>query len=295
MYKKPISRIIGFAALFVFLYSRPLCPDDYLYKIHWQNYVSNINKKIQSFSGTAGVFVKDLSNNYTYSYNPDKKFISASLIKLPIMIAVFKEFIDGKISFIDTCPLNEKDRVLGSGILKYKPKGTKYTIYELVYTMIAKSDNTAAKMLTQLVGIERMNEIFKSIGLKNTNISSKSFDLRNGEIAGDSYTTARDISLILQKIYDEKMFRRYLSQQMIEILKLTVDKKRLNKYLPKDFKLAHKTGLLRGACHDSGIVFSPQGDYLICVLTDANGNYTNAKNFIANLGKLTFKQLKPRT
>lgn len=247
---------------------------------------------IQKFSGTAGVMVKDLTAGHTYSYNADRKFVSASIIKLPIMVAVFKEFNDSRISFTETCRLTYGCRVPGSGILKHKPNGTAYSIYELVYTMIAESDNTAARILTERVGYERMNKIFRSIGLKNTNISPRSFDLTGGEIAGDSYTTPRDITLLLQRIYDQQMFKRYLSQQMIEILKLTVDKNRLNKYLPETFQLAHKTGLLRGACHDAGIVFSPHGDHLICILTDGNGTYRHAKEFIAQLGRLTFAQLK---
>lgn len=270
----------------------PSHSDDFLTNHRWQYFISKINSKIQEFPGKTSVVIKDLDNGKTYYYNPDTLFVSASLIKLPIMIAVFKDFVDGNISLTQTMTLENKYRVSGSGILKHKKNGTEYSVYELAYIMIGHSDNTAARMLTEIVGIDRMNKIFKSIGLKNTNISSKSFNLSNGEIAGDSYTTSRDIALVLNKIYDEKMFRRYLSIQMLEILKLPVSKKRLNKYLPKDFELAHKTGLLRGACHDAGIVFSPQGNYMICVLTDNKGNYRQSKHFIANLGKLTFEQLK---
>ncbi|MFH1379914.1 MAG: serine hydrolase [bacterium] len=267
-------------------------PDDFLSNHRWQYFISKLNSNIQQFSGKVAIVVKDLNNDQTYSFNADKPFVSASLIKLPIMVAVFKEFVESNISLTQKFKLEDTYRVGGSGILKYKPSGSEYTIYELSYIMIKESDNTAARMLTEIVGYERMNQIFKSIGLKDTNISPKSFDLTNGEIAGDSYTTARDISLLLTEIYNEKMFRRYLSQQMLAILKLPSRKKRLRKYLPENFELAHKTGLLRGACHDAGIVFSPHGNYLICVLTNNHGNYTQAKNFISDVGKLTFDQLK---
>jgi len=266
--------------------------DEYLKNVRWYNYVRKINTEIREFSGIVGVVVKDLNTGATYAYNADRDFISASLIKLPIMVAIFKEFIDGNISFTEEYPLDDSCRVSGSGILKHKPNGSTYTVYELVYTMIAESDNTAARILTECIGYKRMNELFKSLGLKNTNISPQSFNLATGEITGESFTTPRDMACLLEKIYDKQLFRRYLSEQMIDILKLTIDRQRLNKYLPRTFELAHKTGLLRGACHDAGIVFSPHGDYLICILTNANGHYQQAKHFIASLGKLTFDQLK---
>ena len=55
------------------------------------------------------------------------------------------------------------------------------------------------------------------------------------------------------------------------------------------WQIAHKTGLLRKACHDVGIVFTPKGDYLICVLTGhQSSNYRMSKHFIASMGRLTF-------
>ena len=63
---------------------------------------------------------------------------------------------------------------------------------------------------------------------------------------------------------------------------------RLAKGLPRGWEIAHKTGLLRKACHDVGIVFSPKGDYMICVLTSHDVTYKTAKRFIANVGRITF-------
>jgi beta-lactamase class A len=258
----------------------------------WQDFVSEINSHIQGFHGTIGLVIKDLNRGYCYSYNADKKFVSASLIKLPIMAAVFKGFMNGTISLTQTCILKDCFRVYGSGILKNKPSGSVYSVYRLVYTMIAHSDNTAAKMLTELVGLDRMNILFKNVGLRNTIVTARSFDLSDNNYKDDSFTTPRDIADILTDMYEERAFPPYLSHQIFEVLKLSTDRQRLNKYLPKKFQLAHKTGLLRGACHDAGVVFSPHGDYLICVMTDTANNYPRAKEFIATIGKITFNNLQ---
>ncbi|MBD3272377.1 MAG: hypothetical protein GF384_07575 [Elusimicrobia bacterium] len=283
--------------LFVIIYAfstvQPqISADDYQHKKLWNDLIAAVNQEILEFPGKVGLALTDLTHDVSYTYNADHLMKSASIIKLPIMVAVFKEFNDGKISFTERYELTDAHRVGGSGKLKYAETGSWYTIYELVYIMISESDNTAAKMLTDIIGFSRMNEIFKSIGLTSTNISPQSFNLDDGEIAGESYTTVRDIAQVLTRIYGEELFQRYLSKQMIAILKMTVDRKRLNKFLPDDFELAHKTGLLRGACHDAGIVFSPHGDMLLCVMTDNNGNYRQAKEFIAHIGDITYRWLE---
>jgi beta-lactamase class A len=64
---------------------------------------------------------------------------------------------------------------------------------------------------------------------------------------------------------------------------------RLAKGMPPGWEIAHKTGLLRQACHDSAIFLSPNGDYAITVLTGQNRSYSQAKDFITKLAKVTFK------
>ena len=75
---------------------------------------------------------------------------------------------------------------------------------------------------------------------------------------------------------------------MLDILKHQHLHDRLPRFLPAGWEMAHKTGLLRKSCHDVGIVFSPKGDYMICVLTSHDVTYKNAKRFIASLGRITF-------
>jgi beta-lactamase class A len=58
--------------------------------------------------------------------------------------------------------------------------------------------------------------------------------------------------------------------------------------MPLGWEIAHKTGLERRACHDSAIFFTPNGDYVITVLTGQNASYSQAKDFITKVGHVTF-------
>ncbi len=79
------------------------------------------------------------------------------------------------------------------------------------------------------------------------------------------------------------------SDLMMEILKKPkAVASRLQKGMPSGWEIAHKTGLLRQACHDSAIFFTPNGDYAITVLTGQNASYSQAKNFITQIAHVTF-------
>jgi beta-lactamase class A len=96
--------------------------------------------------------------------------------------------------------------------------------------------------------------------------------------------------MMMEKIYRGEMLDGKSSMMMLDILKhKKAVASRLAKGLPRGWEIAHKTGLLRQACHDSAIIFSPEGDYAITVLTGANGDYKSAKDFISRLGRVTFR------
>jgi len=69
-------------------------------------------------------------------------------------------------------------------------------------------------------------------------------------------------------------------------------KTRLAKHLPVGWEIAHKTGLLRRVCHDVGVVYSPNGDYVVAVLTGRNPTYGRAKEFITEIGDITYKHYR---
>ena len=113
--------------------------------------------------------------------------------------------------------------------------------------------------------------------------------IKGGRVAHENYTTAREMEMLLEKIYRGEAVDKPSSDLMMEILKKPkAVASRLQKGMPAGWEIAHKTGLLRRACHDVGIVFAPQGDYMICVLTSHDSTYRTAKRFIASMARITY-------
>ena len=262
-------------------------------KTAWQALQQSIKSEIGQFKGEAGIVIKDLGTGWEFSYEKAKLFPSASLAKIPLMAACFLAVDQGRIKLDRNIALKSADKLTGSGVLKDMPAGTTFSVERLIGLMIYDSDNTATNIVTNLVGIDYLNNTFKSFGLKNTDLSRKIADYHSRDKGIENYTTAEDMALLLEKIYRRGLGNKNVSDQCISMLKLTRMNDRIPKYLPVDITIAHKTGLENGVCHDAGIVFTNKGDIIIVVLTKhANSNSAPSKGFIAKVSLHAYRYLE---
>jgi len=259
-------------------------------KAAWRELQQRVKIEISQFKGEAGVSIKDLETGWEFSYEKAKLFPSASLAKIPLMAACFLAADQGRINLDRNIALKSADKLTGSGVLKDMPVGTTFSVERLIGLMIYDSDNTATNIVTNLVGIDYLNNAFKSFGLKNTELSRKIADYKLRDKGIENYTTAEDMLLLLDKIYRRTLGNKNVSDQCISMLKLTRMNDRIPKYLPPEITIAHKTGLENGVCHDAGIVFTRKGDFIIVVLTKhANSDSALSKEFIAKVSSYTYK------
>ena len=266
--------------------------EDPIKDAEWQEMVENLEKLSLSYNGRVGIYIKDLETGRTWDHNADRLFPSASLVKVPIMAAVFEKIKQGAITLGTEIKLTRQKRVGGSGSLKWVRDGTSLSVMEIIYKMITESDNTATKMLTDYVGMPYLERAFKGLGLERTNITPEGMSLASGRVVRENYTTAREMASLMERIYTGELVNRESSEFMLDVLKHNKSRSRLRKGLPLGWEIGHKTGLLRKACHDVGIVFSPRGDFVIAVLTSEAPDYTTAKNFISKVAKLTYQYYK---
>jgi len=264
-------------------------PDD------WLSLAKAVNSRASHFGGTVGYVIKDFHSGQVAATNADLAFPSASLIKFPILCAAFQAVEEGRLSLSAPITLQRGDRKGGSGTLKFFPIGTVYTNRELLEAMIDRSDNTAADLIVRQLGYDYLQKTFLALGLQDTVIRPEGFKLTSRRVQEDNMTSPRDMAYLLEKIYRRELVSPQASDQMLDIMKHQHLRDRLPRFLPTGWEIAHKTGLLRRACHDVGIVFSPKGDYLICVLTSHDMTYKMAKRFIASVGRITFNYYGQRT
>jgi beta-lactamase class A len=252
--------------------------------------VAELDKASARYPGRVAVTLRDLRTGKTWARNADDLFPAASLIKVPILVASFYKMQDGGLALDEELKVTRRNRMGGSGSLKWRRDGTKVTVREALTMMMNESDNTATAMILERLGIGYVQQQFPRMGLLYTGIYQDGMSIRSGRVAHENYTTAREMSDLLEKIYRGELVDKASSELMMEMLKKPkAVASRLAKGMPIGWEIAHKTGLLRQACHDSAVFLTPNGDYVMTVLTGQNQSYSQAKDLISKLGRVTFQ------
>ncbi len=261
---------------------------------------SHLEKEINSFPGKVGLIFKILKfkrahplfgKKIDFYFNPHLRFKAASVIKLPLLVVCLKSLKDKNLDLSKKFVLKKRFITGGSGILKNRKPGEKYSLYQLLRTMIVYSDNTSSNMIIAILGKDFINEKFKELGLTNTFLERNIMDLYARRRGKENYVSAQDCQKILEDVYRKK-FGKVNSSMMISFLLAQQVRDRLPRYLPSDVYVAHKTGLERGVVHDVGIIFSPQADYILVILTESKLSYRKAKKFIARLSKIIYDYIE---
>lgn len=257
-------------------------------KAGWFKLGKSIEEKIAKFRGETGIVVMDLDRGWDLSFGSDSKFAAASLVKLPIMLAVFQAADSRRMALDEVFVLKEEDKTSGSGLLKRKPAGSCFTIDELIEIMVTRSDNTASNIFINRLGFGYLNNFFSSLGLKDTNLVRHMMDFRARRDGKENYTSARDMACVLERLYYRNFLSRGISEKCLGLLKKQRVNDRIPDKLPKGTVVAHKTGLEHNICHDAGIVFTPGGNFLICILTKNASTSGAAKEFISKIALVVY-------
>ena len=249
----------------------------------------DVRRYIAQWNTHCAVVVKDLNHpEIEYSFAPDKRFAAASIIKIHVLAAALKACKEGKMSLTQKVTVSPCDITGGSGTIKCMKPPVELTVMQLLRGMITQSDNTAANKIISLLGFDYINQVCREIGANNTVLRRPMMDFSHRRHGVENYTTAHDVALVLEKIYNGALVSRDYSNFALSLLKEQEVNDRIPKYLPLGTVVAHKTGLEKRVVHDAGIVFSPHGAYIICVLTKDVKNFKKSKNFIALLSRLVY-------
>jgi len=235
-----------------------------------------------------GMFFLDLDTGNYLDINGDRVFPAASTIKLPILLAYFQDLDAGKVSLDETLVMRRDLMTNGSGTMQYKRAGTKFSARETVTKMITISDNTATNMIIdRLGGIAKLNQRFRSWGLKDTVIRKLLGDFR-----GTNTTSSKDMVRLLALLTKEKLLSPSSQEQALEILHNTVTRTLLPAGLGPGADIAHKTGDIGFLIGDAGMITMPNGKrYLAGIFVRRPYKDSRGRDFIRQVSGLVYDYL----
>jgi len=240
--------------------------------------------------GHVAIAVEDLATGKISGINDDASLPAASTIKIPVMVQVFKEMEAGEIDLNTVVHMEARDRDWGWGDMADAPPGTARTVRQLLWLMITESDNTATNMLIRRVGRRDINKTMVDLGLHKTHLGA---DIRS-ETETIRYalrTSAHDMLDLLDGIARDKLVDSWSSREMLTILEGQKHNGLLPAPLPKDVKIAHKTGSLHDTLNDVGIVFQDEEPYIIAVMTTQLPDLDLGRAFIHKISRITYNEL----
>lgn len=248
-----------------------------------------IQQLLQTCPYKVHLVVKDAkTDDFFHSLLIDEVFSCASLIKVPILIAVLDYVERHELSLDEVILITSENRVDFSVITEQQLNES--TLYELLVWMIITSDNTATNVLIDYIGMDALNRYFRKIGLTHTTLQRKMMDFARLESGFDNVTTACDMAHLFTHIYRQDLLSGPLSTLAINILSRQRAHESLKRYLMEDIHIAHKTGGLDSVDHDVGIVFNHVNDYIIGVFVTEVTNNDEARQFIGHISKVVYEQ-----
>ncbi len=231
--------------------------------------------ELENTEGTYAVAIKNLETNEYYFLNENREFDSASLYKLWVMAATYKEIENGNLSLdqnigFDASTINERLNI-ASESAEITGGFVGNTVEGAISRMITVSDNYSAHILYLTIGWNKVEEFLSEYNLNDSSTDSVT-------------TTTNDILKYYELLYKGEIVSESASNEMLEILKRQELNDRIPKYLPENTTIAHKTGELGAVKHDAGIVYSPNGDYII-VLMSETADQTTATEIEAGISE----------
>lgn len=238
--------------------------------------------KIFGDQGQTGITVKNLKTGETYSRGGNLRFQAASTTKALLGSYVIKRASANAFSLDETLELKSSDiERFGTGSIQNEPPPWRYTYRELLSKMMKESDNTAAKVLGQEVGLDKVEAYAAEIGMQTYTIDANTL-------------TADDMTLLLERIYNREIGDPVLAGEFLELMQDTTTEDRLPALLPKEAAVYHKIGNGDEAVfNDVGIVVRDDLVYSIAVFTRGLPGGTSERR-IAEASKLVFDRLTGR-
>ena len=236
----------------------------------------------------SSIYVWDFDDNNFVDINADEIFSAASIIKLPVLTALFRNIENGQTSIFDEMILTDLYRAEGSGDLQYKAENSKYSIDTLARVMITHSDNSATNMLmSKIGGMPAVNREIKSWGLAHTQINNWLPDLE-----GTNYISARDMGQILYNIVGTNFLSNTSKEKVFSYMSHVKNDRLIPAGLGAGAEIMHKTGDIGKMLGDAGVVYAPNGKkYIVVILANRPYNSVKGKEFIVEASRMIYNYL----
>ena len=201
-----------------------------------------MKKFADSHDGSYAVSLVELSGDRRHaSYNGNASYVTASTYKLFVAYSSLLRVESGAWKW--------SDQILDGQDLS-----------SCFDDMISNSDNACGEALLSKIGFSKITKEARAIGAVDTSFI--------GDRGDGIRSAANDQALLLSLLYSGKILDQQSSRdKWIDAMQNNIYRKGIPAGL-KGITVADKVGFLDALLHDSAIVYSPKGTYVLVIMTD---------------------------
>ena len=256
---------------------------------------------VQGFDGKVGIYVRHLRTGRYAAIDADSAYPTASMIKVPILIATFDAIDQGRLQYTQQLIYTDSLAYVDEDELGYQLKDSaKVRLSWVEMMMLTLSDNTSALWLQYLAGTgTTINSWLETHGFQVTRVNSRTPGRREiWQQYGWGMTTPREMSELFVMIREGRAVSPAASQEMYRHLTRSYWNAEALSQIPPWVQAASKQGFVSHSRSETVLVNAPSGDYVFCIITkaqaDSSDEATNAGFvLIRKVSALLWKHFEP--
>ena len=247
--------------------------------INFQPLRDELNQKYEADSNIS-IYFEYLPTGASISINKDAEFYPASLLKVPVAMAVAKKIERGEWKWTNELVLMSTDKDDKFGTLYKEPTNSTHTIEDLARRSLSDSDNTAHFMLVRNLDIEEMKDAYDHMGLK-------------GFLETEGSLSAKKYSVMLRTLYASSYLSAEHSQKLLAYLAQSPFNDYIQSGMPQGVAFTHKIGVDadKKVYLDSGVVYTQSRPYILTVMTK-NKDEQKAKEIMKDISEKAYNYVK---
>jgi beta-lactamase class A len=214
-----------------------------------------------AFPGVVGAYARRVDADVPFvSHNARTVMPAASVIKVLILMAVIGKMEAQGRAWSDVLTIRKAEIAGASETFGLAAPGEAATFDALARAMIERSDNTAANVLADWVGFERIGLMAAAAGLSQTEMRRHFMDFTARSAGIDNTTSARDMGLLLLGIAQGSASSGFAGvsrdgcRKIVNLMLGQEDRETIPAGVTRGVSVANKTGELIGVRHDIAIV-----------------------------------------
>ena len=209
---------------------------------------------------------EDIDTGFTFMLDPDKHYFSASVMKAPYMLYIYRMALAGKADTGQKLTYSEEYKRSGTGTLQYEEFGTEWTVEELIGLCLEESDNSAFAMLRELYPEDGYKEFMISLGITHED---------DAKASGQPQICCESALTISREIYDFIKEGNPYSERLEYHLTHSRNAMILG---GENAEVIRKYGWYDGYFHDMAVILGNR-DYCLTILTNLDMLEINTREY----------------